>query len=272
MKSLINRLAVLLLISTVAISTSANEISFFKYDGNDVEISKKGCGSHLVIFESGFGTDLNVWNNITNQLNKNEYTTISYSRLGIGNSATPSQIYTTEQHAEVLSAIINSQKNITKTTLVGHSIGGLIAQTAVTNKPNLVDHLILVDSATWGQRAAFLELDKNRVLKDDKMMLKYMPEQLSSLYSTLMNELNENADYVVNFNKTRVTAITSSKVSDQPFVLEETPQGKKVWLKLHADLLNRANKSHHIVLSDVGHNIHKDRPRLVIEQITAPKI
>ena len=38
MKSLINRLAVLLLISTVAISTSANEISFFKYDGNDVEI------------------------------------------------------------------------------------------------------------------------------------------------------------------------------------------------------------------------------------------
>ena len=60
--------------------------------------------------------------------------------------------------------------------------------------------------------------------------------------------------------------LTSTQVADEPFVLEETAQGKLVWKQLHAALFAGYSRGTHQYFT-TGHNIHREDPKAVADAI-----
>lgn len=102
---------------------------------------------HPVVFLHGIGKTGNVWRHVTDNLSSfNNYRIIVYDLLGFGASPKPNWLnYTVDDHAN---AVINSIYSLNLTepiTLVGHSMGCLIAVRVARLKPELIKHLVLYE-------------------------------------------------------------------------------------------------------------------------------
>ncbi len=111
-----------------------NNISLFVRD--------EGNGNPVLIFLHFWGGSSSTWNSVTDIL-KNSYRCISYDHRGWGQSEKPAYGYRIESLAEDALALIG-QMNVNEYILVGHSMGGKIAQYIAAQKPAGLKKLILV--------------------------------------------------------------------------------------------------------------------------------
>ena len=63
-----------------------------------------------------------------------------------------------------------------------------------------------------------------------------------------------------------VALLTATQVAAEPFVFEETAQGKALWKAQHAALFAAFSRGTHRYL-DTGHNLHREDPAAVIDAI-----
>lgn len=63
-----------------------------------------------------------------------------------------------------------------------------------------------------------------------------------------------------------IALLTSTQVADEPFVFEETAQGKALWKAQHAALFAGVSRGTHRYFAS-GHNIHRDDPVAVADAI-----
>lgn len=94
-----------------------------------------------VIFLSGLGATSDMWFNQIDALAKN-HTVITMDNRGSGKSAMPDEAYTMEIFADDVAAILDAEK-IDKITIIGASMGGMIAQEFYHKYPDRVNALIL---------------------------------------------------------------------------------------------------------------------------------
>ncbi|MCV2886089.1 alpha/beta hydrolase [Aestuariibacter sp. AA17] len=261
-----NQYKILLLISTLLFTSTmqAKDIKI-PIEGYQLHATKQGQGSNIVVFESGFGSDASVWDTIVAQL-PSTYTSITYSRAGIGKSESDGNPKSIKEHVKGLKTVLDHLNISNKVTLVGHSYGGIIVTEFLKSAPERVSGLVLVDPATLGQRVAYKKENETRVLQDDSKLLGYMPPHMASQYQKLIEQLDITKDHE-SYPDVPVSIITSTHVAKQPFTLEETKEGKEIWKQLHTNLFNHFNNGLHIKTSEVGHNIHKQNPELVIDAI-----
>lgn len=235
----------------------------------ELEVEKQGQGNITVVFEAGFGSDLHTWQPVIAALSAN-YTTVAYSRAGLGKSSAAATPRTIQQHIADLQALLKTLQVSNNIILVGHSYGGLLATEYARQFPQQIKALVLVDPAVMAQRRVFLQADEKRVRLDDQMMLKMMPPTMQADYQTLLQQLDA-AEATVNPIAATVPTIllTATKHHDEPLVFEETAQGKQLWLTIHNALFSNVIQGSHIRIATSEHNLHHQQPQRVAQAIMA---
>jgi pimeloyl-ACP methyl ester carboxylesterase len=234
--------------------------------GYTLQAQQQGEGTTVVVFESGFGQGAGVWKDVIADLGA-ECRCIAYARAGLGKSGSDGKPRTIEAHLQDLGAVVDALAPDRKIVLVGHSYGGLLATEFARRHPERLQGLVLVDPATLQQRHAFMAADRDRVLADDKTLLSMLPPPLRADYALLVAQL-DNADPAASraMPDVPVALLTSIQVSDEPFVFEETAQGKALWKAQHAALFASFSRGMHRYFA-TGHNIHREDPKAVADAI-----
>lgn len=109
-----------------------------------------GSGPHLTLI-GGLGTATWLWENNIAALSRH-FSVLAFDNRGAGLSAMPEGPYSISQMSDDLSGLLSHLK-ITKTHILGVSMGGYIAQEFTLNHPEKVDRLMLV-ATTAGRSVA----------------------------------------------------------------------------------------------------------------------
>ncbi len=102
--------------------------------------TRQGQGEPLVLI-SGYLCDHVYWRAVVANLSKS-YQVISFDNRGVGQSTVGAGIVSIQQMAEDTLQLLD-QLNLDKVTLVGHSMGGMIAHQLALLAPKRIKHLIL---------------------------------------------------------------------------------------------------------------------------------
>ena len=136
-------------------------------NGIDLFYDIKGMGEPLLLI-AGFLCDHAYWSLIMPSL-ISQYQVIRLDNRGMGRSSAPETPYSLKQMANDVAALLNHLA-IDKVHLVGHSMGGQIAQELVLAHPEKVQSLMLLSSLakgdelfnsiieTWGELCANVDL------------------------------------------------------------------------------------------------------------------
>jgi 3-oxoadipate enol-lactonase len=115
---------------------------------NDIDLfyDIKGAGKPLVLI-SGFLCDHTYWSILMSPLTK-KYQVIRVDNRGIGRSSATDKPYNIPHMADDIAALIR-KLGINQAQIIGHSMGGQIAQELVLAHPEIVEKLILI--STWAK-------------------------------------------------------------------------------------------------------------------------
>lgn len=117
---------------------------------------RTGGGGKPVILIHGIGASSQIWARNLDPLAQN-HRVYAPDLIGFGRSEKPRPAYTVADHVRCIHDFIGYLQ-IEKTSLIGHSMGGLTALDLCLAHPQLVDKLILVDSvALRNSRPSFTE-------------------------------------------------------------------------------------------------------------------
>ncbi len=126
--------------------------------GQNIRYIEAGQGP-VVLLLHGLGAVKEVWLGNFAALAASHHV-YALDQLGYGHSDKPLIEYKIATWVDFLQGFMQSQ-NITKATLVGNSLGGWIALDFTVQHPEMVDRLVLVDSAglAWGQGGPMIDLN-----------------------------------------------------------------------------------------------------------------
>lgn len=253
------------LLALCATGAYAGEVQVAR-TGYSLSAEQQGEGPMAVVFESGFGQDAGVWKDVIADLGP-QCRCIAYARAGLGKSGSDGQAKTIDQHVQDLGAVIEALAPGRKIVLVGHSYGGLLATEYARRHPERLQGLVLVDPATLSQRHEFMKADRERVLADDRTLESVLPPKWVADYKLLIAQLDSEAALAPQREPDLPVALmTSTQVAAEPFVFEETAQGKALWKRQHAALFAAYSRGTHRYFA-TGHNIHREDPKAVAEAV-----
>ncbi|MDG4852371.1 MULTISPECIES: 3-oxoadipate enol-lactonase [unclassified Mesorhizobium] len=134
-----------------------------------------------IIFINSLGTDLRIWDDIVARL-AGEMPMLVYDKRGHGLSDIGSGVRSIDDHVDDLSALIDCF-GFQKVVLFGLSVGGMVAQGFYARRPELVEALILSDTAhkigtaeSWNSRIATVERDGIEAIADGIMKVWFTPD------------------------------------------------------------------------------------------------
>lgn len=226
--------------------------------GYSLQATRQGGGAMTVVFESGFGQGQDVWEAVIAELGAG-CRCITYERAG--------QPKSIEAHVQDLGAVIDALVPGRNIVLVGHSYGGLLATEYARQHADRLVGLVLVDPAIMSQRHAFRRVAAERIQADDAKLLSMLPPAMGEAYSLLISQLDSAAAAAPRSQPdVPLALLTSTEVAADPFVFEETTEGKALWKRQHAMLFAEYARGSHRYFS-TGHNIHRDNARAVADAI-----
>jgi pimeloyl-ACP methyl ester carboxylesterase len=129
--------------------------------GQNIRYFDAGQGPAVILLH-GLGAVKEIWLPTLGPLSA-KYHVYAIDQIGFGHSDKPLLEYKIATWVDFLQAFMQS-KNIAKATIVGNSLGGWIATEFTVQHPDLVDKLVLVDSAglTW-QGSVTVDLNPSSV-------------------------------------------------------------------------------------------------------------
>lgn len=117
---------------------------YIKINNQEVYYQKLGSGKDLIMLH-GWKQDVSSFHNVAEELKK--YFTVYLIDLpGFGRSETPKKPFTVTDYAEVIREFIKSKK-LLEPNLLGHSLGGRISIKLAAKYPEIINKLVLEDSA-----------------------------------------------------------------------------------------------------------------------------
>jgi pimeloyl-ACP methyl ester carboxylesterase len=225
----------------------------------------EGSGPRTVIFESGLGDTLGVWDRIQPQVAAGCARTVSYNRAGYAGSDPAQSTRDAANIVAELRAALARRKIGPPYVLVGHSLGGLYMQYFARNYPREVAGLVLVDSSYWNQRLPLVPRTVARDPPGDPP-----PPRSSTMVVVFM-------PWIVRF-EIMGSAAAGAEVHASPravglptVVLSSTRrlQGESLAREAREtrqqdDLAQEFPGAEHIRVPRTGHYIQRDRPDVVI--------
>ncbi|WP_165492214.1 alpha/beta fold hydrolase [Egibacter rhizosphaerae] len=119
---------------------------FLELNGVTHHYSSQGQGPPIVLVH-GLGGDLHVWHGVTEALALHHHV-VSLDLRGHGRSDAGKGAFSVKTWAQDVEALISALE-LPPVTLVGHSLGSLVAQHLAVNKPESVDHLVLLGGISY---------------------------------------------------------------------------------------------------------------------------
>ena len=107
-----------------------------------------GDAGETIVFLHGIGGSTRYWKSRVEPL-AGRYRLLLIDLLGYGKSAKPWTQYTIERHVEEVYEVVRSRRSI---TLVGHSLGAIVAAAFCARYPHLVNRLILISLPYFGNK------------------------------------------------------------------------------------------------------------------------
>jgi pimeloyl-ACP methyl ester carboxylesterase len=214
----------------------------------------KNCTDNLtIVFESGYGWDLNNWNPIKNDVSKFANVFL-YDRDGIGRSEKSSKPKHSMQINNNLRNLLKKAEVNPPYLLVGHSFGGVNVRLFASKYPDEVAGVILLDSVHEEQNKKMVPLFTEKVQED------YFGQ--FTVEATL-KEFEECLEQVsgVKLRDIPLLVITGGTQS------YHTNQSMAQWMMFQDELANLSTTSNHLIIKEAGHAVHIDEPQAVINAI-----
>lgn len=127
--------------------------TYVSISGYDVRISEKGSGPAIILLH-GLGGSLEWWEFNLKALSQ-KYRVIAFDFLGFGHSDKPNIRFSLDVASDFMVSFFNTL-SLSKASLIGNSMGGLVALHTASKIPERIDKLILVDNAGFGQKLSFV--------------------------------------------------------------------------------------------------------------------
>ena len=150
-------------------------MAFTRVNGGMAHFASEGAmGAPSLVFINCLGTDFRIWDDIVAPL-ANRYRILRYDKRGHGLSELIAGDASMSDYARDLAALMD-ERGVKSATIVGLSIGGLIAQELYRQRPDLVASLILCDTGVkigtdemWANRIAEIERGGLEAIADGVM-------------------------------------------------------------------------------------------------------
>ncbi|MEM7025513.1 MAG: 3-oxoadipate enol-lactonase [Pseudomonadota bacterium] len=98
-----------------------------------------------LVFSNSIGTEFRIWRELVTLL-PDELRVICYDKRGHGLSECPTGPYAMNDHMRDLAGLLD-RLEVKQATIIGLSVGGMIAQSLAVARPDLVRGLVLCDTA-----------------------------------------------------------------------------------------------------------------------------
>lgn len=289
LKKIHNLLYILFLAFFTFATVNASDDEPFRPPGRFVNIGFQtmyidcmGNKSPTVLIDVGIAGSSASWYKIAQTLS-NDVRTCLYDRAGYGWSDPGRGERTTATIVHELNLLINKAEIPGPFVLVGHSFGGFTARYLAAKFPKNVVGLVLVDSSHPEQiyRLSALDKVKQKALVTGHKNL--APEDFSeferkwyflnsSRKATFaqMGELKyfKESAYQVKHSgpiKDIPVAVLSRGIGQLPELNGVSLENE--WQDMQKDLLKLSRNSWHLIVTDSGHEIHKEAPNHVVENI-----
>lgn len=232
---------------------------------NTVNFKIIGTGSPVVIFESGLGEILEGWGQIQDSISKIA-TTVSYDRLGLGQSSATEKPRTINNLTNELNDFLEDNKIDGPYILVGHSLGGFIIRKFQNTYPEKVLGLIMVDPS---HELLFETIFASKPKEQAEMMRNGMNGFYASRPIAIQNEFKELSNTEKEMKAIKipkdipVTLLASYQTPPPPF----EPEDIEIKKELFNNWIEDAPQTKLISTVKSGHYIHYSEPKIVIDAI-----
>ena len=223
-----------------------------------------GNGAPLVLLDAGLGDDGRVWSKVLPEVGRITRA-CAYDRLGLGYSSPAPRPRAVRQMVDELHQLLEMTAPGVPYVLVAHSFAGLTTRLYVSQYPNEVAGLVLVDPTTEEQDTRFWSLLPEQHLKPFREMLGRNPEGVDfDVFRAGMSELRRSHRSLGD----RPLVVLTAGEKSGPGVSEEVDaQMAAVWLDMHAENARLSSNGVHVVAKQSGHYIQLEEPQLVVAAI-----
>jgi pimeloyl-ACP methyl ester carboxylesterase len=135
-----------------------------KIQQGKIEYYQMGSGSPIVLIP-GYATDVTSWNRDFLAVLSQQHRIIVMNNRNVGASSTEARNYAMKDMANDTYFLIK-KLGLKKVTVIGISMGGMIAQQLALSHPASLDHLILINTAIAGQQAIMPTPDVEKKLRE----------------------------------------------------------------------------------------------------------
>jgi pimeloyl-ACP methyl ester carboxylesterase len=226
-----------------------------------VRWAEAGAGEPAVVLEAGMGDGAAAWQRVMPLLAPH-LRVAAYDRAGIGGSAPAPGGVTVEGQVVDLASVI-AGLDAGPCVLAGHSWGGMLVQLLAFRRPDLVAGLVLVDPGhTKLERALPLPLRLGW-----RVQRTLFPDEIHDdgpAGEAAMRELHA-AERP--FPDVPVVVLSAAAVLSAAGGFPFLRRFRAHWTGLQAELAASAPKGRHVVVDGTGHNIPRDRPDVVADEI-----
>lgn len=248
-----------LLLALLAGCAGLPGVSLEGIQSRKVEIAAKGEGGPVVVLESGMGPSMSTWSPIFERLSKITRV-FSYNRPGYGRSTMSGAPATAREIAEQLRQNLLATGHEPPYLLVGHSAGGIYVNLFARLYPAEVAGVVLIDSTHPSQFDYF---------RKERPLLYSTFTATTALGSaryeaSILKSVHNEFSSIAPFPDIPLIVLTAERSS-----LFETPGMRKKWLEFQRDLAQMSSKSRHRVVDGSSHFIYRDKPGVVIAEISA---
>ncbi|MNQ03396.1 Dihydrolipoyllysine-residue acetyltransferase component of acetoin cleaving system [compost metagenome] len=245
-----------------------------------VQVHRKNkIASETVLFIHGIGNSALAWTDVIDRL-PDTVNVIAIDLMGFGESPCPDwAIYDAKTQARSVIATLLRYRVRTKLTIVGHSLGSLVAVEVAKSYPLLVKNLILCSPPFYkvgGTEASRISRDK--LLNDLYGLIHRHPEQFVAIAGLAMKlgMLNKAFNVTENNVASYMAALEACIINQT--ALDDAKTVKKPMTIIHGSLdpvvilgniksLIRANKSAHLVSVIAGHEVKGRYVSTVVREV-----
>lgn len=253
-------------------------MSIAKVNNIDIYYEVHGEGEPLILI-AGFTADSQSWQLVINNLSKH-FKVIIFDNRGVGRSETTDPPYTIEQMADDTKGLMD-YLNIHAAHILGHSMGGYIAQKLAIKYPERVYKLILCSTSPFATQRnnilfqSFLELSQNEVNKELLWKL-FIPWLFTIKNISESKFVNSFLQYVLDYPypqtqkgfEGQIEALTNFDIRDELSKIQSETLilvGEEDILipPREADLLYKGitRAGYPVYIEQAAHSIHNEKPK-----------
>jgi pimeloyl-ACP methyl ester carboxylesterase len=238
--------------------------------GRSLHCCVHGKGFPTVVLVSGFGAPQAYWNPVVPDL-ASQTTVLTYDRAGIGKSEIGELPTHGTQAATDLHTLLNKLNLPKPYIVIGHSYGGSVVRLFASIYPDDIGGIILEDS----QHEGILEEQRKILEGKDLEQL----EEMVSRFATPDNPKTEGDYRYITMEQVKnskplphipfVVLTAGDRSKGMPPIFSERANKKmaELGIEMQKKLAAMIPGGKHIIVNDVGHNMHLEKPEALITPV-----